>query len=55
MEMSRSLFRLLDDSMVGLGRFELPTPCPPDKCANQAALQPVLFAAPSLSGRHVKS
>jgi hypothetical protein len=28
--------------IVGLGRFELPTPCPPDKCANQAALQPAI-------------
>ena len=26
--------------MVGLRRFELPTSCPPDKRANQAALQP---------------
>ena len=26
---------------VGLGRFELPTSCPPDKRANQAAPQPV--------------
>ena len=37
------LARVLSDQgpTVGLGRFELPTPCPPDKCANQAALQPV--------------
>ncbi len=26
--------------LVGLVRFELTTPCPPDRCANQAALQP---------------
>ena len=25
--------------MVGAGRFELPTPSPPDWCANQAALR----------------
>ena len=37
--------RLLDDSLsycfylVGAGRFELPTPSPPDWCANQAALR----------------
>src|SRR3954452_11845788 len=28
---------------VGLTGFEPATPCPPDKCANQAALQPVLI------------
>jgi hypothetical protein len=26
--------------MVGMRGFEPPTPCPPDKCANQAALHP---------------
>src|SRR5439155_25883965 len=26
-------------SLVGAGRFELPTPSPPDWCANQAALR----------------
>ena len=26
--------------MVGRARFELATPCPPDKCANLAALLP---------------
>src|SRR5690606_14822857 len=26
--------------IVGAARFELTTPCPPDKCANQAALRP---------------
>ena len=25
--------------MVGAGRFELPTPGPPDRCANRAALR----------------
>jgi hypothetical protein len=25
--------------MVGAGRFELPTPSPPDWCANRAALR----------------
>ena len=28
--------------VVGLTGFEPATPCPPDKCANQAALQPVV-------------
>ena len=28
--------------LVGAGRFELPTPSPPDWCANQAALRSVL-------------
>ena len=28
-------------SLVGAGRFELPTPSPPDWCANQAALRSV--------------
>ena len=31
--------------VVGAGRFELPTPCPPGRCANQAALR---SAAPLL-------
>ena len=31
--------------IVGLGRFELPTSCPPDKRANQAAPQPVATAS----------
>src|SRR4051812_3879110 len=30
-----------DITLVGLTGFEPATPCPPDKCANQAALQPV--------------
>ena len=34
------------ERMVGQRGFEPPTPCPPDTCANQAALLPV----PSLSG-----
>src|SRR5215471_15308638 len=33
-------------SLVGAGRFELPTPSPPDWCANQAALR----SAPCLRG-----
>jgi hypothetical protein len=28
--------------LVGMRGFEPPTPCPPDKCANQAALHPEL-------------
>ena len=28
--------------LVGLTGFEPATPCPPDKCANQAALQPAI-------------
>ena len=32
---------------VGLGRFELPTSCPPDKRANQAAPQPGVWTADS--------
>jgi hypothetical protein len=30
--------------LVGAGRFELPTPSPPDWCANQAALRSELFS-----------
>ena len=30
------------DFLVGLTGFEPATPCPPDKCANQAALQPAI-------------
>jgi hypothetical protein len=29
--------------MVGAGRFELPTPGPPDRCANRAALRSEAF------------
>jgi hypothetical protein len=27
------------EKLVGAGRFELPTPGPPDRCANRAALR----------------
>ena len=37
----RSIYQDVRPRLVGLGRFELPTPCPPDRCANQAAPQPV--------------
>jgi hypothetical protein len=33
--------RHVQEAMVGAGRFELPTPSPPDWCANQAALRSV--------------
>lgn len=35
---------------VGLRGFEPPTPCPPDKCANQTAPQPVPSEARELRG-----
>ena len=38
--------------LVGAGRFELPTPSPPDWCANQAALR---SGAPLLPLPHARS
>ncbi len=41
---------------VGLGRFELPTSCPPDKRANQAAPQPVcMWSGNSIEPRRSSS